>query len=157
MAQESFVSFIISTKISLLLAYIISFPQLTCIIPLEIQIKFLILKHNFFKTSFFPSVLIEWNKLDATLRRYDTCNAFKSNILKFIQPSSNSLFDCHNPIGIKYITRIRLELTHLREHRFKHSFQDTLNPICNYGIESAIHFSSTVPYIVKNVTHSSAI
>ena len=114
-------------------------------------------KLNFLKTSFFPSVIIEWNKLDASLRRYDTYNAFKSNILKFIQPSSSSLFDCHNPIGIKYITRIRLELTHLREHKFKHSFQDTLNPICNYGIESAIHFSSAVPYIVKNVTHSSAI
>ena len=78
-------------------------------------------------------------------------------MLKFMQPSSSSLFDCHNPIEIKYITRIRLELTHLREHKFKHSFQDTLNPICNYGIESAIHSSSAVPYIVKNVTHSSAI
>ena len=67
---------------------------------------------------------------------------FKSNILKFIRPSSNLIFDCHNPIGIKYITRIRLGLSHLREHKFKHSFQDTLNPICNYGndVESAIHF-----------------
>ena len=28
------------------------------------------------------------------------------------------------------------------EHKFKHSFQDTLNPICNCGndVESAIHF-----------------
>ena len=64
---------------------------------------------------------------------------FKSNILKFIRPSSNLIFDCHNPIGIKYITRIRLGL---REHKFKHSFQDTLNPICNCSndVESAIHF-----------------
>ena len=33
-------------------------------------------------------------------------------------------------------------LSHLREHKFKHSFQDTLNPICNCGndVESAIHF-----------------
>ena len=30
----------------------------------------------------------------------------------------------------------------MREHKFKHSFQDTLNPICNCGsdVESAIHF-----------------
>ena len=91
-------------------------------------------KHNYFKNYFFPSVIIEWNKLDH--------NVFKSNILKFIRPSSNSFFDCHNPIGIKYITRIRLGLSHLREHKFKHSFQDTLNPICNCGndVESAIHF-----------------
>ena len=75
-------------------------------------------------------------------RRCDSYNVFKSNILKFIRPSSNSFFDCHNPIGIKYITRIRLGLSHLREHKFKHSFQDTQNPICNCGndLESAIHF-----------------
>ena len=100
-------------------------------------------KHNFFKNSFFPSVIIEWNKLDPSLRRCDSYNVFKSNILKFIRPSSNSFFDCHNPIAIKYITRIRPGLSHVREHKFKHSFQDTLNPICNCGndVESAIHFS----------------
>ena len=96
-------------------------------------------KHNFFKNSFFPSVLIEWNKLDTSLRRYDSYNVFKSNILKFIQPSSNLFLDCHNPIGIKYITRVRLGLSHLREHKFNNSFQDTLNPIRNC-VESAIHF-----------------
>ena len=47
-------------------------------------------------------------------------------ILKFIRPSSNSFYNCHNPIGIKYITRIRLGLSHLREHKFKHSFQDSM-------------------------------
>ena len=76
---------------------------------------------------------IEWNKLDPSLQRCDGYNVFKSNILKFIRPSSNSFFDCHNPIGINYITRIRLGLSHLREDKFKHSFQDTLNPICNCG------------------------
>ena len=37
---------------------------------------------------------------------------------------------------------IPLGLSHLREHKFKHRFQDTLIPICNYGndAESAIHF-----------------
>ena len=99
-------------------------------------------KHNFFKNSFFPSVIIEWNKLDPSLRRCDSYNVLKSNILKFIRPSSNSFFDCHNPIGIKYITRIRLGLSHLRQNKFKHSFQDTRNPICNCDndIEFANHF-----------------
>ena len=44
--QIRFFSFIRSTKISLLLTYIIQFPQLTRIMPLEIRIKFLILKPN---------------------------------------------------------------------------------------------------------------
>ena len=38
--------------------------------------------------------------------------------------------NCHNPQAIKYLSRIRLGLSHLREHKFKHSFQDTLNPVC---------------------------
>ena len=66
---------------------------------------------------------------------------------------SNSFFDCQSPIRIKYITQIRLGLyarnlcSHInfgfmRQHKFKHSFQDTLNPICHYGndVESAVHF-----------------
>ena len=42
----------------------------------------------------------------------------------------------------KLITRLTLGLSHLREHKFKHSFQDTLNPLCNCGqdIESTTHF-----------------
>ena len=97
-------------------------------------------KHIFFKISFFHLTVIEWNKLDTNLRRWDSYNVFRSNILTFMRPSSNFFLDCHNPIGVKYITRIRL--SHLREHKFKHSFQDKLNPICNSGndVESAIHF-----------------
>ena len=33
-------------------------------------------KHNFLKNSFFPSVIIEWNKLDSSLRRCDSFNVF---------------------------------------------------------------------------------
>ena len=64
------------------------------------KIPYFKLKHNFFKNSFFPSVIIKWNKLDPSLQRCDRYNVFKSNILKFIR-SSNSFFDCHSPIGIK--------------------------------------------------------
>ena len=38
-------------------------------------------------------------------------------------------------------------VSHLREHKLKHSFQDTQNPICNCGndVESAIHFFPNCP------------
>ena len=37
---------------------------------------------------------------------------------------------------------MRDDLSHLRENKFKHSFQDTLNPICNRGkdIETTSHY-----------------
>ena len=58
----------------------------------------------------------------------------KKPILAFIRLSANITFHCHNSKGLKVITRLRLKLSHLRFHKFEHSFQDKLNPICNYGV-----------------------
>ena len=33
------------------------------------------------------------------------------------------------------ITRLRLGFSHLREHKFKYNFQDTLNPLCSCSVE----------------------
>ena len=100
------------------------------------------IKHNFFKNSIFPSVIAEWNKLDSDIRNLNSLSLFKSRILKFMQPNPNSIFNCHNPKTIKYLSRIMLGLSHLREHKFKHSFQDTLNPICACGsdVETSCHY-----------------
>ena len=43
--------------------------------------------------------------------------------------TANSIFGCNNPIGVKLLTRLQLGLSHLREHKFKHSSQDTPNPL----------------------------
>ena len=88
-------------------------------------------KYNFFKNSFFPSTVIEWNKLDPNLRSTASLSVFKKNLLKFIRPSRNSVFNCHNCKEIKYLTRLRLSLRHLRQHKFKHNFPNTLNPFCS--------------------------
>ena len=105
------------------------------------------IKHNFFKNSFFPSVIAEWNKLDSDIRNLNSLSLFKSRILKFMQPNPNRIFNCHNPKTIKYLSRIMLGLSHLREHKFKHSFQDTLNPICACGwdIETPYHYLISCP------------
>ena len=99
-------------------------------------------KHNFFKNLFFPSVVIEWNKLDLNIRNSENLFIFKKKLLKFIRPSGNSVFKCHNSKGIKLLTRLKLGLSHLREHKFKHGFLDSLKPICSRGqnIETSTHF-----------------
>ena len=91
--------------------------------------------HNFLKNLFFPSTIIEWNKLDPGLRKAESLSVFKINILKFIRPSPNSVYNCHNPKGLKLITRLRLGLSHLRAHKFEHSFQDTVNSLCTCGLD----------------------
>ena len=70
-------------------------------------------KHNFFKNSFFPSVVIEWNKLDLNIRDSENLFIFKKKLLKFIRPSGNSVFKCHNPKRIKLLTRLKLGISHL--------------------------------------------
>ena len=87
-------------------------------------------KHDFFRNFLFPSTIKEWNNLDLQIRKPKSISIFKSNILKFIRAKPNNIYYCHNPKGIKLLTRLRLGLSHLREHKFKHNFQDCLNPIC---------------------------
>ena len=46
------------------------------------------------------------------------------------------------PKDIKLLTRLRLDLNHLREHKFKHDFLDLLNLIssCGQDFETSTHF-----------------
>ena len=99
-------------------------------------------KHEYFWNSFFPSTVIEWNKLDINIRNSQLVSAFEKQILKFMRPSPNSTFNVHDPHGIKLLTRLRVGLSHLHEHKFRHNFQDSLDPFCNCSqhIETTIHF-----------------
>ena len=124
------------------------------------SIPFFKTRHTFFKNSFFPSTIIECNKLDHNIRNSSSFITFRKSILKFIRPSANSFFYCHNLKGIKFITRLLLRLSHLREDKFKHSFRDSLNPFCSCGldIESTAHFLIHCPtYITERLTLLSAI
>ena len=96
----------------------------------------------FFKNSFFPSVIAECFKLDSDIGNLSSLSLFKSKILKFIRPNPKSIFNCHKPKAIKHLSRIRLGLSHLCEHKFNYSFQDVLNPICACGsdVEIPCHY-----------------
>ena len=41
------------------------------------------------------------------------------------------------------LTRLRLGLSHLRERKLKHGFQDMINPLCSCGndVDPTKHFS----------------
>ena len=79
-------------------------------------------RHNYFKNSFFPSTISEWNNLDCKIRNSGNLSIFKKNLLNFIRPCANSIFNIHNPYGIKLLTRLQLGLSHLRDHKFRHCF-----------------------------------
>ena len=111
--------------------------------------------HNFYKNLFFPSTTIECNNLSQDLRNSESYTLFLSNLVKFIRQSPNSFNDCQNIMGIKLVTRLRVGLSHLWEHKFKHSVSDTLNPFCNCRMyaELSKHFLLQYPsYINKRRT-----
>ena len=99
-------------------------------------------RSNFFRNSFFPSTITEWNKLDCDIRNSDSLS-----LLKFVRPIANSVFDLNNPYGLELLTRLRLGLSHLRYHKFRHYFQDCINPICDCGLETetTTHFLLQCP------------
>ena len=60
-------------------------------------------------------------------------------MLNFIQRSARKVYNINATIGIKLITILRLGFSHLRKHKFRHNFWDTLNLLCsgNMEVESA--------------------
>ena len=77
------------------------------------------MKQDYFKNSILPSPIIEWNKLDCYFSNADSFVVFKKRILSFFRPISNSIYNIHNPLGIKYLTRLRIGFSHLKEHKIK--------------------------------------
>ena len=88
-----------------------------------------------FKYSFFPSTLNEWFKLDNNIRNSESIEIFKSKLLCFIRPVQSNIYSILDPEGLKLLTRLRLGFTHLNEHKFRHNFQDCLNPLCSCSLE----------------------
>ena len=106
------------------------------------KLLYFVLNITFSKILFFPSIVIDWSKLDPNLRSDASLKVFKKDLWKFTRPSPNSTFNCHKRKRIKYLTRLRLGLSHLCECKFKHSFQNTLNTFrsCDLDVETNTHF-----------------
>ena len=98
---------------------------------------------NIFKYSFFPYSIMEWNKLSSSIRN-STYPVFRNHLLKIMRPVSNPVYNIQNCIGLKLLTRLKLGLSYLNEHRFNHNFQNCINPLytCSLEVESIAHFFS---------------
>ena len=73
---------------------------------------------NCFKYSFFPSNLNDWFNLDLNIRNSKSILIFKSKLLSFIRPVQTNVSNTFDTKGLKFLTRLRLRLSHLNEHRF---------------------------------------
>ena len=94
-----------------------------------------------FKSTFSPSCFSNWNQLDPNIQNSSSIEIFKRALLSFVRPKPANVYRIHHPRGLKLLTRLRLG--HLREHKFRHNFNDTVDPFCLCGtnnIETSEHF-----------------
>ena len=100
-----------------------------------------------FKSSFYPSCLTEWNELDPEIRLAPSVTVFKKKLLSIIRPPAKSVFGIHDPMGLSHLTQLRVGLSKLNFHKFRHDFKDTVNPMCptNDGVEDTEHFLLLCP------------
>ena len=95
-----------------------------------------------FKYSFFPYSISEWNKLGPDLRNGKSYSRFSKSHLRIGRPSPNNISKIHDSLGLKLLTRLRIGLSHLNEHRFNHNVDSCINPLysCSLEMESTKHF-----------------
>ena len=94
-----------------------------------------------FNSSFYPYSIKQWCALSEEIRNIVSVNKFKETIISFIRPKENSVFAIHDTKGLKLLTRLRLNFSHLNEHKFRHGFKDTVDPMCKCVVETEITLS----------------
>ena len=74
-------------------------------------------------------------KLDSSIRNSESIAIFKIKLLSLIRPAQSKIYNIFDPTGLKLLTRLRLGFSHLNEHKFRHNFEDCLNPLCFCSLE----------------------
>ena len=126
---------------------------------------------------------ILWATVDPNLRSASRLNYYTASKQRPQLPQSQPAFTCpKSTIGtsnsqvigtgnpehviasrdckwIKTLTRLRLGLSHFCEHKFKDSFQDTLNPFCLCGVdvETSTHFFVHCPLFTETVFQNCSV
>ena len=80
--------------------------------------------------------------------------SLRNILIHFIVPTPKSIFGIHDPVGFQYIFQLRVSLSPLRGHKWRHNFVDTPSEmcLCNGGIEDTIHFLFSCPlYAIQRV------
>ena len=86
-----------------------------------------------FRYSFFPDTSNSWNQLSSFIKNSSSLNIFKKRYMEFFNVEPNPIYGLHNPVGLKYLTRLRVGLSHLCAHKYQHNFSDTDSKFCTCG------------------------
>ena len=84
-----------------------------------------------FRYTLFPDTLNCWNHLSSFIKSSISLNVFKKRLMEFLNVTPNPICGIHNPVGLKYLTRLRVGLRHLRAHKHQYNFNDTSSKYCS--------------------------
>ena len=73
---------------------------------------------------------MDWNNLDKDIKEANTKQIFKKRLLNKIRPTKSSYFGIRENDKIRFLTMLRVGLSPLREHKFRHDHLDTTDPLC---------------------------
>ena len=96
---------------------------------------------NRFSNTYFQNCPYEWNQLDSSIQSCQNISEFKRKLIQLVRPPNNSIFNIHDIMGTKLLTRLRVEFSDLRSHKFRHNFNcSSPSCLCLTGIEDNEHF-----------------
>ena len=102
----------------------------------------IICKSNRHKYSFFPDAISSWNTFIKHFDNVPTFAILRKHIITFFRPQMKNIFGIHDPVGLRYLFQLRVGLSPLRSHKWRHNFGDTPSELCacNQEMEDTCHF-----------------
>ena len=61
---------------------------------------------------------------------------FHKKLLTFITPLENDTYGIYGPLGVRLLKILRFSFSHLRKHKFRCNFPNTLNTLCSCSLET---------------------
>ena len=105
--------------------------------------------------SFFPDAINSWNNIITNFQNVPPFTCLKAHILSLIRPKIKSTFGVYDPLGLRYIFPLRVNLSPLRNHKRSHNVADTPSEICecNQDVEDTSHFLFECPRYATHRAH----
>ena len=104
---------------------------------------------------FFPDAISSLDKLICNFTDMPSILEFKSHITSLIRPNHKSIFKIHDPLGLRFLFMVRLDLSPLRSHKWHHNFIDTpsVTCLCHQEAEDTCHFLLKCPlYAIQRLS-----
>ena len=73
-----------------------------------------------FSNPFLRQAIREWNKLETSICKAPSYSVFRKALLDFIRRTANNTLGTNDVSSLKLLTRLRVNFSHLRVHKFKY-------------------------------------